>query len=196
MSEIKLTLVSSDSREARVVTSGTPAADLYGEDRTTVAARVNGARVDLNRVLADGDVVEPVAADSPDCLSIIRHSCAHVLAQAVQEINPKAKLGIGPPIRDGFYYDFDVDTPFTPDDLKNLEKSMQRIIKDGQLFSRRVVTETEARTELAAEPYKLELIGLKGGSDADDAWKHQGTEAEGERRAPGDEGKGLHARLR
>ena len=87
-----------------------------------------------------------------------------MLAQAVQEVNPKARLGIGPPIRDGFYYDFDVEDPFTPDDLKKLEKVMQRIINEGQTFSRRAVSDEDARAELADEPYKLELIGLKGGA--------------------------------
>jgi len=95
---------------------------------------------------------------------VLRHSAAHVLAQAVQHINPKARLGIGPPIRDGFYYDFDVETPFTPEDLKALEKAMQKIINEGQTFQRRVVTDEAARAELADEPYKCELIGLKGGA--------------------------------
>src|SRR5690606_18874525 len=100
-------------------------------------------------------------------LAVLRHSAAHVLAQAVQQVNPDAKLGIGPPITDGFYYDFDVDTPCTPEDLKALDKAMSRIVKEGQTFRRRAVTEDAARAELAHEPYKLELIGLKGGT-ADD----------------------------
>ncbi|HET8778548.1 MAG TPA: threonine--tRNA ligase, partial [Agromyces sp.] len=108
------------------------------------------------------DVVEPVAIDSPDGLAILRHSTAHVLAQAVQSVNPEARLGIGPPVTDGFYYDFDVAEAFTPEDLKALDKEMSRIIRSGQRFMRRVVTDDEARAELAAEPYKLELIGLKG----------------------------------
>jgi threonyl-tRNA synthetase len=127
-----------------------------------VVARVNDDLRDLEHVLADGDIVEPVTLDSPDGLAVLRHSCAHVLAQAVQQANPQARLGIGPPITDGFYYDFDVATPFTPEDLRALEKSMQRIVKEGQRFSRRVTTEDEALAELAAEPYKVELIGLKG----------------------------------
>src|SRR4029077_14430154 len=89
-------------------------------------------------------------------------STAHVLAQAVQELHPEAKLGIGPPVRDGFYYDFDVEPPFTPEDLKALERVMQKIVKEGQTFRRRPVSDAEAREELAHEPYKLELIGLKG----------------------------------
>ena len=105
---------------------------------------------------------KPVTIDSPDGLAILRHSTAHVLAQAVQRINPQAKLGIGPPITDGFYYDFGVDTPFTPEDLKAISKEMERIQREGQRFVRRVVTDDEARAELADEPFKLELIGLKG----------------------------------
>jgi threonyl-tRNA synthetase len=124
--------------------------------------RVNGELKDLSATITAADKVEPVTLDSPDGLSILRHSAAHVTAQAVQSINPKAKLGIGPPITDGFYYDFDVVEPFTPEDLKAIEKAMDRIIRQGQRFVRRVVTEDEARAELAAEPYKLELIGLKG----------------------------------
>ena len=151
----------------RSVTAGTMAADLFADDKGTVVARVNGELRDLVHVLADGDIVEPVGLDSEDGLAVLRHSAAHVLAQAVQQINPKAKLGIGPPIRDGFYYDFDVETPFTPEDLKALEKAMQRIINEGQRFQRRVVTDEAARVELADEPYKCELIGLKSGASQD-----------------------------
>jgi len=131
-------------------------------DRSVVAMRVNGELKDLAATTADGDTVEPVTIDSPDGLSILRHSAAHVAAQAVQSINPQARLGIGPPVTDGFYYDFDVAEPFTPEDVKAIEKAMDRIIRQGQRFQRRVVTEEEARAELADEPYKLELIGLKG----------------------------------
>ncbi|HEX5859657.1 MAG TPA: threonine--tRNA ligase, partial [Microbacterium sp.] len=119
--------------------------------------------------VADSDAVEPVTIDSPDGLSILRHSAAHVLAQAVQRINPQANLGIGPPITDGFYYDFGVDEPFTPEDVKAIDKEMQRIIREGQRFVRRVVTDDEARAELAAEPFKLELIALKGGASTGSA---------------------------
>jgi len=137
--------------------------DLFS-DRSIVAMRVNGELRDLATTVTDADTVEPVEISSEDGLSILRHSAAHVAAQAVQQINPEAKLGIGPPITDGFYYDFDVETPFTPEDLKAIDKAMERIIRQGQRFVRRVVTEDEARAELANEPYKLELIGLKGGS--------------------------------
>jgi threonyl-tRNA synthetase len=141
--------------------------DLFS-DRSVVAMRVNGELRDLAAPVTAGDDVEPVSIDSPDGLAILRHSAAHVTAQAVQSINPEAKLGIGPPITDGFYYDFDVEHPFTPEDLKAIEKAMDRIIRSGQRFMRRVVTEEEARAELADEPYKLELIGLKGGATGDD----------------------------
>jgi len=153
----------------RSVAEQTTAADLFGEDRAIVVARVNGELRDLAHALADGDVVEPVRIDEPDGLQVLRHSCAHVLAQAVQQVNPDAKLGIGPPIRDGFYYDFEVATPFTPDDLKELEKVMQRIINEGQTFVRREVSDEAALAELAHEPFKCELIGLKGGSAEDAA---------------------------
>ncbi|WP_230115986.1 threonine--tRNA ligase [Microbacterium foliorum] len=126
--------------------------------------RVNGTLKDLAATVTDADEVEPVTIDSPDGLNILRHSAAHVLAQAVQRINPQANLGIGPPITDGFYYDFGVETPFTPEDIKAITKEMQRIVREGQRFVRRVVTDDEARAELADEPFKLELIGLKGPS--------------------------------
>ncbi len=155
----------------RTVTDGTTGTDLFGEDRAVVALRVDGELADLATdvsQLPDGAVVEKVEITSEDGLAILRHSAAHVLAQAVQQVRSDARLGIGPPITDGFYYDFDVETPFTPEDLKDLEKQMNRIIREGQTFVRRVVTDEEARAELADEPYKLELIGLKG-SGAEDA---------------------------
>jgi threonyl-tRNA synthetase len=133
-------------------------------DRSVVAMRVNGELKDLATQTTPTDTVEPVTIDSADGLAILRHSTAHVLAQAVQSVNPEARLGIGPPITDGFYYDFDVAETFTPEDLKALEKAMDRIVRQGQRFVRREVTDEEARAELAAEPYKLELIGLKGGA--------------------------------
>ena len=148
----------------RDVAAGTTAGQVLGEDRSVIAARVRGELRDLAHVLNDGDEVSPVAIDSKDGRDIVRHSTAHVLAQAVQELFPAAKLGIGPPIDNGFYYDFDVKTPFTPDDLSKLEKRMQGIVKEGQGFVRREISDDDARAELADEPYKLELIGLKGGS--------------------------------
>lgn len=148
----------------RAVPEQTTAADLFPEDRAVVVARVNGELRDLAHPLADGDSVEPVRVDEEEGLNVLRHSAAHVLAQAVQEVHPKARLGIGPPVKDGFYYDFDVEEPFNPDDLKQLEKVMQRIINEGQTFVRREITDAEALAELKDEPYKCELIGLKGGS--------------------------------
>jgi len=139
--------------------SGQPPAARPG----VIAARVNGELRDLASPLADGDKVEPVEAASDDGRAIIRHSAAHVMAQAVQERFPDAKLGIGPPVENGFYYDFDVREPFGPEDLKAIEARMRQIVKQGQRFSRRPVSDDEACAELAGEPYKLELIGLKGG---------------------------------
>lgn len=131
--------------------------------KNVVAMRVDGELKDLFVTVHPGQRVEPVLIDSQDGLDILRHSAAHVLAQAVQEVNPQARLGIGPPIVDGFYYDFDIDGTFSPDDLKNLQKVMQKIINQGQTFHRVVVTDDEAKKILADEPYKLELVGLKGG---------------------------------
>lgn len=138
-------------------------------DRSVVAMRVDGELKDLATTLTGTETVEAVHIDSPDGLNILRHSAAHVLAQAVQRINPQANLGIGPPITDGFYYDFGVDQPFTPEDVKAIDKEMQRIIREGQRFTRRVVTDDEARIELADEPFKLELIGLKGSASHGDS---------------------------
>jgi threonyl-tRNA synthetase len=146
------------------IPNGTSPAAAAAAASTVIAARVNGELRDLAAPLADGDEVEPVEIASPDGRTILRHSSAHVMAQAVQELFPEAKLGIGPPIENGFYYDFDVKEPFGPEDLKAIEQQMRKIVKQGQLFSRRPVTDDEARVELAAEPYKLELIGLKGGA--------------------------------
>ncbi|MFC8900440.1 threonine--tRNA ligase [Streptomyces cinereoruber] len=168
MSDVRVTVQSASGAEERAVSAGTTAGALFADDRTIVAARVGGELKDLSYELADGDVVEGVEISSPDGLDILRHSTAHVMAQAVQEIFPEAKLGIGPPVRDGFYYDFDVDRPFTPEDLKVIEKRMQEIQKRGQRFARRVVTDEAAREELADEPYKLELIGIKGSASTDD----------------------------
>ena len=127
-----------------------------------VVARINGEVRDLWTQLFEGDVIEGIEIHSPEGLAVLRHSTAHVLAQAVQEVFPETKLGIGPPIKDGFYYDFDPIKPFTPEDLERLESSMRKIVKAGQRFRRRVVTEKEALEELKSEPYKCELVGLKG----------------------------------
>ena len=174
--QITVTVAGSEGG-VRQVTEQTTAGDLFEGRRDVVVARVNGELRDLFHVLAEGDVVEPVTVDSPDGLAVLRHSTAHVLAQAVQSLHTDAKLGIGPPVRDGFYYDFDVDKPFHPDDLKALEKAMQKIINEGQTFARRVVTDEAALQELAHEPYKCELVGLKGG--ASDAAEGAGVEVGG-----------------
>jgi threonyl-tRNA synthetase len=135
-----------------------------GPSAVVVVRDAAGALRDLAWAPESDVEVEPVGADTEDGRSVIRHSAAHVLAQAVQQLRPDAKLGIGPPIIDGFYYDFDVETPFTPDDLAKLESAMKKIIKAGQRFSRRRYDSLDdARKELADEPYKLELIELKGG---------------------------------
>ena len=170
MSQITITVDSA----ARTVEDGTTGAELYADRRNIVVARVDGELWDLHRAVPAGAVVEAVTIDSPDGLSVLRHSTAHVLAQAVQELHPQARLGIGPPITDGFYYDFDVEVPFTPEDLKAVDKVMARIVKEGQTFRRVDVADDDARRELAAEPYKLELIGLKGG--AGDAAEGAGVE--------------------
>ena len=142
------------------VSEGATGFDLF-EDRSVIALRVNGVLRDLSHRLSEGDDVERVLISSSDGLAILRHSTAHVLAQAVQELFPQTRLGIGPPIQDGFYYDFDPKEPFTPDDLKKLEKRMKELVGKSQRFVRKEVSDQEARELLASEPYKLELISLK-----------------------------------
>ena len=149
------------SGENKEVAADLTGVQLFADDKDIVAVRINGQPRDLYTPLHDGDSVEPIELASEDGLAIMRHSATHVMAQAVQEIRPDAKLGIGPVIKDGFYYDFDVEQPFTPDDLKEIEKRMKRIIKSSQRFQRRVVSEEEARAEEQGQPYKLELIGAK-----------------------------------
>jgi len=170
--DIKVALVHAGEREERTVTTGTKAWELFQDDPAVVAARVAGELRDLAHEFADGDDVEGVAIDSSDGRNILRHSTAHVLAQAVQDLFPDAKLGIGPPIENGFYYDFDVEVPFHPEDLEKIETRMRKIVKENQRFSRRPVSDAEAIDELQHEPYKIELIGLKGGG-------HVGEAAEG-----------------
>ena len=162
-----IVVIHPDSRESVELTTSTTGLDLFGNDRGIVAMKVDGELQDLQRELADGDEVEPVLADSDEGLSIIRHSAAHVTAQALQHLFADAKLGIGPPITDGFYYDF-ATSPLTPEDLKAIEKRMGQIVREKQRFVRREVSDEEAREELAAEPFKLELIADKGGASAAD----------------------------
>jgi len=170
VSDLRLTV----DREPLVVAAGTTAGQaLRARDEGkavaappvhAVAVRVNEETIrDLSWRPEDGDRIESIPIDSDDGRAILRHSTAHVMAQAVQDLFPEAKLGIGPPITNGFYYDFDVERPFTPEDVERIEKRMREIIKQRQRFSRRVVTDDEARSELSEEPYKLQLIDLKGG---------------------------------
>jgi threonyl-tRNA synthetase len=161
---------------ARSVESDQRPTHLFAEDKSIVVARVNGELRDLWTELADGDVVEGVSISSPDGLNVLRHSTAHVMAQAVQQVFSQTRLGIGPPIRDGFYYDFDPERPFTPEDLEKIESAMRKIVKDGQRFKRRVTTEGDALKELSHEPYKCELIGLKSGATDETNVEVGGTE--------------------
>jgi threonyl-tRNA synthetase len=163
--QITVHVLRSGERVTREVTTGATAGELFEGDQSVIAARIDGELRDLAQRLHPDAEVEPIPIDSEDGRAILRHSTAHVLAQAVQELFPEAKLGIGPPIENGFYYDFDVPTPFTPDDLDRIEARMRQIVKERQRFARRVVTDEEARRELADEPYKLELITLKGQAD-------------------------------
>lgn len=165
-----------EDQQEHSVDAGTTAGELFDDDRSVVVARVNGELKDLATEIHEGDVVEPVTIDSEEGLNVLRHSTAHVLAQAVQDVFPGTKLGIGPPIRDGFYYDFDPTEPFTPEDLDKIQKRMQQIVKQGQLFKRRVTTDSEALKELADEPYKCELVGLKGGQADDEIMEVGGSE--------------------
>jgi len=161
---------------ARSVESDQRPTHIFAEDKTIVVARVNGELRDLWTELVDGDVVEGVSISSPDGLSVLRHSTAHVMAQAVQQVFAQTRLGIGPPIKDGFYYDFDPERPFTPEDLEKIESTMRKIVKDGQRFKRRVTTEADALKELSHEPYKCELIGLKSGATDETSVEVGGTE--------------------
>ncbi|SJN18124.1 Threonyl-tRNA synthetase [Micrococcus lylae] len=164
LSDPKKILITLDG-EMREVTEGTTGLELYKDQKTTVVMRVDGHLWDLSREVPVGASVEAVDISEPDGLNVLRHSTAHVMAQAVQQLRPDAKLGIGPYITDGFYFDFDVAEPFTPEDLKAIEKLMLKIVNQNQMFARRVVTEDEAREAMAAEPYKLELLGKKDNAE-------------------------------
>ena len=150
----------------RSVAEGTTGFELFA-DPEVVAINVNGVARDKAFIVAEGDQIDPVTIGSDLGLSILRHSTAHIMAQAVQQLYDPAKLGIGPPIKDGFYFDFDVE-PFTPEDLERIEKRMKDLIKSGQRFIRREVSEAEAKTLMQDEPYKLELIDIKGSGDVGD----------------------------
>ncbi len=161
----RINLALPEGKQERDLEPGMTALDLFRDDRRVVVARINGELRDLDTELHDGDEVEPVDIESDEGLFVMRHSAAHVMAQAVQELYPGTMLGVGPPITDGFYYDFDAPEPFHPEDLKKVEKQMQRIIKTGQRFRRRAISEDEARAELADEKFKLRLIGSEGGAE-------------------------------
>ena len=138
---------------------------IFADSKEIVVCKVNGQLKDLWTDLQDGDILEGVSISSPEGLAVLRHSTAHVMAQAVQQTFAQTRLGIGPPITDGFYYDFDPAQPFTPEDLEKIESAMRKIVKEGQRFKRRVTNEGDALKELAHEPYKCELIGIKGGGN-------------------------------
>ena len=158
MSTIDITV---DGKACSVASDARPT-NIFADNKDIVVARINGLLKDLWSDLSQGDVVEGVSISSPDGLAVLRHSTAHVMAQAVQELYANTRLGIGPPIKDGFYYDFDPTNTFNPDDLVKIESAMRKIVKEGQRFKRRVITESDALKELAHEPYKCELIGIKG----------------------------------
>lgn len=158
MSTIDITV---DGKACSVAFDARPT-NIFADNKDIVVARINGFLKDLWSDLSQGDIVEGVSISSPDGLAVLRHSTAHVMAQAVQELYADTRLGIGPPIKDGFYYDFDPTNTFNPDDLVKIESAMRKIIKEGQRFRRRVISESDALKELAHEPYKCELIGIKG----------------------------------
>ena len=160
MSQISVTL---DGRALSIGDDQRPT-HLFAEDKEIVVCKVNGELKDLWTELREGDAIEGVSISSPEGLSVLRHSTAHVMAQAVQQVFSQTRLGIGPPITDGFYYDFDPERPFNPEDLEKIESAMLKIVKDGQRFRRRVTNEADALKELAHEPYKCELIGIKSGA--------------------------------
>jgi threonyl-tRNA synthetase len=149
---------------------------IFAENKEIVVCKINGVLMDLWTDLKDGDLIEGISISSPEGLSVLRHSTAHVMAQAVQQVFPGTRLGIGPPITDGFYYDFDPENAFNPQDLEKIESAMRKIVKEGQRFKRRVTNEADALKELAHEPFKCELIGIKGGSSDEASVEVGGTE--------------------
>ncbi len=172
MSQISVTVDGS----AVTIDSEQRPTQIFAENKEIVVCKINGVLMDLWTDLKDGDVVEGISISSPEGLSVLRHSTAHVMAQAVQQVFPGTRLGIGPPITDGFYYDFDPENAFNPADLEKIESAMRKIVKEGQRFKRRVTNEADALKELAHEPYKCELIGIKGGSTDEASVEVGGTE--------------------
>ena len=172
MSQISVTVDGS----AVTIDSEQRPTQIFAENKEIVVCKINGVLMDLWTDLKDGDAVEGISISSPEGLSVLRHSTAHVMAQAVQQVFPGTRLGIGPPITDGFYYDFDPENAFNPQDLEKIESAMRKIVKEGQRFKRRVTNEADALKELAHEPYKCELIGIKGGSTDEASVEVGGTE--------------------
>jgi threonyl-tRNA synthetase len=172
MSQINVTL----DGQSRSIESDQRPTQIFAENKEIVVCTINGVLKDLWTDLSDGDVVTSVSISSPEGLAVLRHSTAHVMAQAVQQVFADTKLGIGPPITDGFYYDFDPQNPFNPDDLEKIETAMRKIVKEGQRFKRRVTCESDALKELSHEPYKCELIGIKGGGTDETSVEVGGTE--------------------
>ena len=172
MSQINVTV----DGQSRSIESDQRPTQIFAENKEIVVCTINGVLKDLWTDLSDGDVVTSVSISSPEGLAVLRHSTAHVMAQAVQQVFADTKLGIGPPITDGFYYDFDPQNPFNPDDLEKIETAMRKIVKEGQRFKRRVTTESDALKELSHEPYKCELIGIKGGGTDETSVEVGGTE--------------------
>ena len=172
MSQINVTV----DGQSRSIESDQRPTQIFAENKEIVVCTINGVLKDLWTDLSDGDVVTSVSISSPEGLAVLRHSTAHVMAQAVQQVFVDTKLGIGPPITDGFYYDFDPQNPFNPDDLEKIETAMRKIVKEGQRFKRRVTTESDALKELSHEPYKCELIGIKGGGTDETSVEVGGTE--------------------
>ena len=162
---VNVTILSDAGVEERSVEAGTTFLDLFASNKEIVLVKKQDQLFDLATEIKDGDEVTLVMADSPEGLSVIRHSTAHVLAQAVQSLYQDVQLGIGPPVENGFYYDFQIKNPFTPEDVAAIETKMKEIIKSGQRFARRVTDESAAKKELSKEPFKLELIDIKGPSD-------------------------------
>ena len=172
MSQISITV---DGAKTSVEIDARPT-QIFTERKEIIVCKVNGELKDLWTELSEGDAVEGISISSPEGLSVLRHSTAHVMAQAVQQVFAQTRLGIGPPITDGFYYDFDPERPFNPEDLEKIESAMRKIVKDGQRFRRRVTTEADALKELSHEPYKCELIGLKSGAGDEASVEVGGTE--------------------
>lgn len=162
---VNLSILSDAAVEQKTVADGTTYLELFASNKEVVVVKRGEQLLDLFTEIQEGDEVSLVLANSNEGLAVLRHSTAHVLAQAVQALYKNVQLGIGPPVENGFYYDFQTETAFTPEDLALIESKMKEIIKSGQKFSRRVIDEVAAKDELSNEPFKLELIDIKGPSD-------------------------------